>query len=453
MKLIKSLMQMLPVVALLALLVGCNSSTTPLREVFRKQAPYEKYEQSLRNASLDKTALGQDWLLAGRRVLRDSTVITIPFQETGYFAADKPTAYSYRIDARRGERIVVRVDVQAQQPVRLFVDVFRLGGVPEVVASSDTTANTLDYEVEEDRQHLVRVQPELLRSGRYTISVTSAPSLGFPVDGKDDRSIGSFWGVPRDGGRRKHEGVDIFAKRGTPVVASVEGTVRGVNTNRLGGKVVWLSDNKRNQALYYAHLDEQLVQPGQHVRVGDTLGLVGNTGNAASTQPHLHFGIYRYMGGAVDPYPFLRGPLTNPARPAVDLEKLGAWHRVSARRAVLRSGPQKNASPVAELDRHTPLVLLAGTGNWYRVALPDAQTGYLAGSSVEAIRKPIRRITASAPALIFDFPDPAAAVMEEARDNQPLEGLATFGGYWLVQTGTGKLGWYRTELAITQSGS
>ncbi|HEX8529291.1 MAG TPA: peptidase M23, partial [Cytophagales bacterium] len=101
----------MPALALLALLAGCNTRTTPLREVFRKQTPYEKYEQSLRNADLDKTALGQDWLLAGRRVLRDSTVITIPFQETGYFAADKPNAYSYRIDARRGERIVVRVDV------------------------------------------------------------------------------------------------------------------------------------------------------------------------------------------------------------------------------------------------------------------------------------------------------------------------------------------------------
>ncbi|MBD0254581.1 MAG: peptidoglycan DD-metalloendopeptidase family protein [Cytophagales bacterium] len=443
----------LPVCALLALLAGCNTRTTPLREVFRKQTSYEKYEQSLRNANLDKTALGQDWLLAGRRVLRDSTVIAIPFQETGYFAADKPTAYSYRIDARRGERIVVRVDVQAQQPVRLFVDVFRLGGVPEVVASSDTAASALDYEVEEDRQHLVRVQPELLRSGRYTISVTSAPSLGFPVAGKDDRAIGSFWGVARDGGRRKHEGLDIFAKRGTPVVASVEGTVRGVNTNRLGGKVVWLSDGKRDQVLYYAHLDQQLVQPGQRVRVGDTLGLVGNTGNAATTQPHLHFGIYRYMGGAVDPYPFLRGPLTNPSRPAVDLEKLGAWHRVSARKAVLRSGPQKNASTLVELDRHTPLVLLAGTGKWYRVALPDAQTGYLAESSVEAIRKPVRKINLPGPAPIFDFPDPAAAVMEETRNNQSLEGLATFGNYWLVQTSSGKLGWYQAEPAVTRSGS
>jgi hypothetical protein len=346
MKLIKSSGQLLPVLVLMFLLIGCNSNTTPLREVFRKQSPYEKYEQSLRTADLDKTALGQDWLLAGRRVLRDSTVVTIPFQETGYFAADKPTAYSYRIDARRGERIVVRVDVQAQQPVRLFVDVFRLGGVPEVVASSDTTTNTLDYEVEEDRQHLVRVQPELLRSGRYTISVTSAPSLGFPVAGKDDRAIGSFWGVARDGGRRKHEGVDIFAKRGTPVVASVEGTVRGVNTNKLGGKVVWLSDSKRDQAALLRP-PRRTTRAAGPARAGRRYAGPGGQHGQRRHDPappalrHLPL-----LGGAVDPYPFLRGPLTNPSRPAVDLEKLGAWHRVSARKAVLRSGPQKNARPL-----------------------------------------------------------------------------------------------------------
>jgi hypothetical protein len=87
------------------------------------------------------------------------------------------------------------------------------------------------------------------------------------------------------------------------------------------------------------------------------------------------------------------------------------------------------------------------------VALPNAQTGYLAESSVEAIRKPVRKITVPAPAPIFDFPDPAAAVMEEVRNNQLLEGLAMFGNYWLVQTDSGKLGWYRAEPAITRSGS
>ncbi len=439
----KKIMEVLPVFCLALVITGCGSNTTPIREVFRKQTPYEKYEQSLKNTNLDKTALGQDWMMAGQRVLRDSLVVSIPFQETGYFAADQPAAYSYRTDARRGERIVVRVDVQARQPVRMFVDVFRLEGTPRAVASADTADHMVNYEVQEDGQYLIRVQPELLRSGRYTLSVTSAPSLGFPVAGKDDKAIGSFWGVARDGGRRKHEGVDIFARRGTPVIAATEGTIRGVNTNNLGGKVVWLSDGKRDQVLYYAHLDSQMVQPGQRVKTGDTLGLVGNTGNAVTTQPHLHFGIYRYMGGAIDPFPFLRRPSAEPAAPAVNLQNLGEWHRISARNASLRVAPQARANTVAELERNTPLILLAGTGNWYRVALPDGTTGYLPKGSVEAVAKPVRKITLQTAARVFDFPDPGAAVVEERDQNQTLEALARLGSYWLVETNKGGMGWLR----------
>ena len=73
----------------------------------------------------------------------------------------------------------------------------------------------------------------------------------------------------------------------------------------LGLSYVWLYDARRGQALYYAHLDSQIVQAGVQVDVGDTLGLVGNTGNARSTSPHLHFGIYRHGEGALDPLPFI----------------------------------------------------------------------------------------------------------------------------------------------------
>jgi murein DD-endopeptidase MepM/ murein hydrolase activator NlpD len=52
--------------------------------------------------------------------------------------------------------------------------------------------------------------------------------------------------------------------------------------------VIWLQDTKRQQTLYYAHLDQQLVRPGQRVVAGDTIGLVGNTGNARTKDPHLH---------------------------------------------------------------------------------------------------------------------------------------------------------------------
>lgn len=126
----------------------------------------------------------------------------------------------------------------------------------------------------------------------------------FPVAGKSS-IIGSFWGAVRDGGKRKHEGIDIFAKKGTPVVAIAEGVVLDVGNTPRGGKTVWLRSLNDDFAYYYAHLDKQLVQPGQYVKKGDRLGTVGNTGNAKLTPPHLHFGIYTYSG-AVNPLPIVK---------------------------------------------------------------------------------------------------------------------------------------------------
>jgi murein DD-endopeptidase MepM/ murein hydrolase activator NlpD len=77
-----------------------------------------------------------------------------------------------------------------------------------------------------------------------------------------------------------------------------------VGTNRLGGNVVWVLRPSRGEAHYYAHLDTQRVRAGTRVKAGDVIGTVGNTGNARSTAPHLHFGIYA-GGGAVDPLPYV----------------------------------------------------------------------------------------------------------------------------------------------------
>ena len=90
-------------------------------------------------------------------------------------------------------------------------------------------------------------------------------------------------------------------------MAAAPGTVTRVNETNLGGKVVWLRDTLGN-SLYYAHLDSQAVSSGMQVNIGDTLGFVGNTGNARTTPPHLHFGVYRRGEGPVDPWWFLHRP-------------------------------------------------------------------------------------------------------------------------------------------------
>lgn len=125
-----------------------------------------------------------------------------------------------------------------------------------------------------------------------------------PVSGVKPNQIADTWGAARSEGR-KHQGVDIFAKRGTPVMSTTQGIVYRVGANTLGGKVIWVlgPDSSRH---YYAHLDDYAlhIEQGDWVEVGEVLGYVGNTGNARSTPPHLHYGIY-LKNGATNPYPFL----------------------------------------------------------------------------------------------------------------------------------------------------
>ena len=109
------------------------------------------------------------------------------------------------------------------------------------------------------------------------------------------------WGYPRSGGR-KHKGTDMFASRGEPVYAVQAGTASASN-NSLGGITVHLRSG--GITYYYAHLDSRTFSGTISVGQGETLGYVGNTGNAAHTSPHLHFEI-RPGGVPVNPYPTLR---------------------------------------------------------------------------------------------------------------------------------------------------
>jgi murein DD-endopeptidase MepM/ murein hydrolase activator NlpD len=129
-------------------------------------------------------------------------------------------------------------------------------------------------------------------------------TLAYPVAGKRSM-VGSFWGASRGGGVRKHKGIDIFASKGTPVVALADGRITLKETTKVGGKVLWLKPTRHNWEAYYAHLDKQLVKEGQYVRKGQVIGTVGNTGNAKHTPSHLHFGIYT-DNGPINPLPYVK---------------------------------------------------------------------------------------------------------------------------------------------------
>jgi murein DD-endopeptidase MepM/ murein hydrolase activator NlpD len=137
----------------------------------------------------------------------------------------------------------------------------------------------------------------------------------FPVKGKvwysDD------FGAPRAVGGG-HTGNDIFARRGTPLVAVQDGTIEELRYRSLGGNSLHLV-NDNGDYFYYAHLDHYAagIDNGTRVTAGQVIGYVGNTGNARTTPPHCHFEIHPGGGGPVDPYPYLE--LWRGAKPAVSL--------------------------------------------------------------------------------------------------------------------------------------
>lgn len=146
--------------------------------------------------------------------------------------------------------------------------------------------------------YLARVGPE------------PAASLVMPVDGVTLAQIADTWGAPR--WDRAHEGVDIFAPRGTPVRAAAPGFVYRIDDLSLGGLSVTVFGDG-GVRYFYTHFDsvpEELVE-GQRVEVGDLIGYVGNSGNAAGTPPHLHLGVYHgepddlCAWRAVNPLPLL----------------------------------------------------------------------------------------------------------------------------------------------------
>jgi murein DD-endopeptidase MepM/ murein hydrolase activator NlpD len=130
-------------------------------------------------------------------------------------------------------------------------------------------------------------------------------NLRMPVVGVRPMELDDSWHAPRDGGVRVHKGIDIFARRGTEVIAVTDGIISYIGDQPKGGHCIWLT-TEGGASFYYAHLDRWApgIYEGMEVQSGDLLGFVGNTGNAVSTPPHLHFGIDQ-NDEMVNPYPIL----------------------------------------------------------------------------------------------------------------------------------------------------
>jgi murein DD-endopeptidase MepM/ murein hydrolase activator NlpD len=139
-------------------------------------------------------------------------------------------------------------------------------------------------------------------AGLYTKSPDT--NLSMPLKNVKRSQIANTWHAPR--GERQHEGQDIFASRGTPILSATSGYGVKIGEDNLGGHTVSvIGDGGRKY--YYAHLDSYArnLEVGDYVTRTTVLGYVGSTGNADGTPSHLHFGVYT-TSGAIDPLPLLK---------------------------------------------------------------------------------------------------------------------------------------------------
>ena len=139
----------------------------------------------------------------------------------------------------------------------------------------------------------------------------------FPVD--DPHSYSDTWGACRDGCSRAHEGTDIFGAKMTPVFAVAGGTVGWMNAQQGGNCCAMALEHDDGWTTYYIHLNNDTpgtddgqgygfapgIATGVHVEAGELLGWVGDSGNAESTSPHVHFELHRPDGTKINPYPHL----------------------------------------------------------------------------------------------------------------------------------------------------
>ncbi|HEX8285259.1 MAG TPA: peptidoglycan DD-metalloendopeptidase family protein [Pyrinomonadaceae bacterium] len=147
-------------------------------------------------------------------------------------------------------------------------------------------------------------------------STLASMRLLIPVQGVTPEQLQDTYKDSRSEGR-VHDAIDIIAPRGTPVVAATDGRVVKLFQSVKGGITFYqLASSDEHYVLYYAHLERYAdgLAEGRFARRGETLGYVGDTGNATPGNTHLHFQIYRvedpkrfWTGENLNPYPLLRG--------------------------------------------------------------------------------------------------------------------------------------------------
>jgi murein DD-endopeptidase MepM/ murein hydrolase activator NlpD len=355
-------------VFILPVLIFLSCRTEVVPQAYRPTNAHEEYEKSLAQAGLSQTALVMDWIASSETALENPIFIYPPFKERVYFDPSKASSVGYSFSVKRGQKISIEPASGTSLSFRLYVDLFRTGTPGNAfihTASGSENSNNIDIDVRADGEYILRLQPELLRGGSFTVTIQVSSSLAFPVKGHDSSAFISWFGDSRNGGTRKNEGIDILAPRGTEVVSPSRAYVRRLGINRRGGSIIWMQDSERNINLYFAHLDTQLAEEWKYVQQGETIG-------------------------TVDPFYYIHNFKKDIPSIRADTGLLGQWTRAVDDNTILSASPEKNGKTVMTLDRHTLLQVVAASAGMYRVSLPNGLTGYVDHRTVEAVDRPIQ---------------------------------------------------------------
>ena len=422
---------------LIIVFYACKTSSG----VFAKKTLHEQYGDKLNASGLNETALGTKWFEAASKAINTPVVIKLPYKENGYFATDRPEATGLQFNARRGEQILIELTKVPATNFLLFADLFEVqAGGAKFLQSVDTLTNTIRHKVKENGNFILRLQPELLKSGSYTIVIRTGPSLAFPITSPTAKNrFISYWGSQRDAGARSHEGVDIGGNFRTPLVAVGNGTVNSVSENNLGGKVVFIRSDDANETWYYAHLDSQIATPGQRVKTGDIIGLMGNTGNARNTVTHLHFGIYTNHE-PVDPLPYLEENKKEPEPVTAPLSSLGTRVRVGKKPFMQYPTPDARSGGIK--SENMPVLVTGATANFYKTILPGGETMFVPAAATLAVENRLSKLILKKNTVLHDAPDEDAPVVKAVNAGSTADLLGIYNEFQFIAA-EGARGWTR----------
>lgn len=361
------------IILILSAIISCDGLKMP-RNIF-ETSERVKYERSFSGAD----SLLVKWKSNFSSAANNQLNIADDFVSTVSVSNSDISALGYSLELKKGDKLIVEAKTENLAP-KIFVDIIDKNSGSDKTESHIIKNQMFTKIAENSGIYKIVIQPEIDYRGTFQLKIYTQPSLGFPVAGKGNSSVQSFWGASRDGGGRSHEGIDIFASRGTPVVAIADGFVTRTGNQGLGGKQVWLRDGLLGNSYYYAHLDSILTESGKKVKTGDTLGLVGNTGNAKGGATHLHFGIYTSRG-AVDPYPFVR-KRSVPSDPKNSTIKNYSERYIKAG-SNLRTGPGTQYDIVSNIGSKTSVKVLSFSGSWYHVKVQNGAEGFITAARLE----------------------------------------------------------------------